>query len=81
MSLVTNSIVAAGDTMALLDAGILAAKNALHADQRPFARPVREAVQKDQNINTSAIAGLTTVDQLVALTDLGSGTKTDLLGD
>lgn len=81
-SLVTNSIVAAGDTMALLDAGIAAAGQsaALHADQRGDVKQIRDAITKDQNITTAAISGLSTVDQLVALTDLGSGTRADLLG-
>jgi hypothetical protein len=78
---VTNAIVAAGDTMDLLDAGIATAGAALHADQRGHVNQVRQAIKKDQNITTANIAGLTTVDGLVALTDLGTGTKQDLLGD
>lgn len=75
----TNTIVAAGDTLDLLEAGIRTAGAALHADQRPPTDAIAKSIRRDQNVTTAAIAGLTTVDQLVALTDLGSGTRADLL--
>jgi hypothetical protein len=81
MGQLTDALVASGDTMALLDANILGTQSAKHADQQPMNRTFREAVKRDQNINTAAIAPLTTVDALVALTDLGTGTRADLLGD
>lgn len=81
-SIFTNTNVAASDTMALLDAAIVTAGQsaALHADQRGDIKQMRDAVTKDQNITTANIAGLSTVDGLVALTDLGTGVRADLLG-
>jgi len=79
----TNTNVAAADTLNGLDSAVEVVKNspAFHADQRYPARQIKEAYRKDAGITDATILSLTTVAGLVALTDQLAGTRTDLLGD
>lgn len=81
MGLLTNSGVAAANTLAGLDTFIDGVNPSLHADQQRFAAPLKAALRRDQNITNDNILSLTTVAGLTALTDLGTGTRTDLLSD
>lgn len=78
--LFTDANVAAADTVAGLGAAIDVVNPGLHADRRFFAKPIKDAILKDQNITNANVLSLTTVAGLTALTDAGSSTRTDVLG-
>jgi hypothetical protein len=74
LGLLTNSGVAAANTLAGLDSFVDSI--ALHADQQPYKSRVKNAWRVDAGITDSTVLSLTTVAGLTALTSLGSDTTT-----
>lgn len=73
-SLLTNTGVANADTLDGLDAFVNSA--AVHADVTPMKARVKLAWRTGSEFTNDAVAGLTTVAGLTALTALGSDTTT-----
>jgi hypothetical protein len=73
-SLLTNSNVAAANTLNGLDSAVDAV--VVHADVLPMKSRVKNAWRVDAGITDSTVLSLTTVAGLTALTSLGSDTTT-----
>lgn len=70
LGLLTDAGVAAGDTKAGLDSFVDSVS--VHADQQFLKARTKKAFRTDEAITDAAIAPLTTVAGLVALTQMGS---------
>lgn len=77
VGVITDAIVAAGDTVQGIKDGIRAVK--VHADQERFKDEVIRALDMDAGITDASVLSLTTVAGLVALTAEGSGTDIGML--
>jgi hypothetical protein len=73
LGLLTNSGVAAADTLAGLDSFI--AGVSVHADQIPHKARIQRALRADAGLTDAAVLGLTTTAGLAGLTSIGSGTN------
>lgn len=76
MGYLTNTNVAAADTLNGLDSAVDVITPTLHADQRYFAPRVKLAWRIDAGITDATVLSLTTTAGLTALTSLGSDTTT-----